>query len=205
MAAPAPEGVAHPANSSRDSRTGPRQRVRPRLRRRPLLCHGDSCPPGPAPNHFRRALRSRGGSSGPVRRGVPALWSNAATTQRTRVPHWPRRDHDLRRGTQGHPKRQGAADGSSAVVTHPLHLLTCDQGPAAGRPAPTWDSVPADSPLIVQSPFAVGQTEAQWGSCVRESPTVTAVFAVGAGDGNRTELSAWESDMGPRSVLAGRI
>ena len=37
--------------------------------------------------------RSRGGSSCPVRRRVPALRSDAATTQRTRVPHWARRDH----------------------------------------------------------------------------------------------------------------
>jgi hypothetical protein len=33
-----------------------RQRVRPRLRRRPLLRHRDPCPAGPARNDFTRAL-----------------------------------------------------------------------------------------------------------------------------------------------------
>jgi hypothetical protein len=62
------------AQIERHSRPGPRQRIRPRLRGRPVRRHRDPCPTGPALNNFRRALCSRGSSPCPVRRRIPALW-----------------------------------------------------------------------------------------------------------------------------------
>ncbi len=92
-----------------------------------------------------------------------------------------------RRGS--HPRRRGAASGSSAVVAYQFHLQT-----GTGRQLPegplAWESVAHGWSRALWS--GPGRQETEDG--VYESPTVATLFVFGAGDGNRT-----------RTVSLGRV
>lgn len=83
---------------------------------------------------FRRALCSRSALVLSSATGSHVR-SNATTTQRARIPHGAWRDHYLRRGTEGHPRRRGTAAPLNSCRP-PLRSSDCEERePAAEGPA----------------------------------------------------------------------